>query len=173
MNCDGLHSVILVEAIMCFYPVASADFQYQTRREKLWLSQRTKPAKALLTQQDTARCYIGQHHWNYSFNRINTNLLLHIKFVQQYKNVYIEADFVTDHRYHCITMKGIKKICFCGSYMRQESGWISPVYFFFYLCFFFLKDMWYKMCNDKGFREFCIVTILQFSLLNDVVNWTV
>lgn len=49
----------------------------------------------------------------------------------------------------------IMTICFCGSYMRQESGRISPVLFLF--TYVFLRAMWIKMCNDeKGFREFCI-----------------
>lgn len=53
----------------------------------------------------------------------------------------------------------IMTICFCGSYMRQESGRIGPVLFLF--TYVFLRAMWIKMCNDdlkkkKGFREFCI-----------------
>lgn len=35
MNCDGLHSVILVEAIICFYSVASAFSILDWERETL------------------------------------------------------------------------------------------------------------------------------------------
>lgn len=50
----------------------------------------------------------------------------------------------------------IMTICFCGSYMRQESGRTGPVLFLFTYVFF--SELCESKCamTKKGFREFCI-----------------
>lgn len=61
MNCDGRHSVILVEVLVCFYPVASADFQCHTIGERN--SGSVRGQSTVTTTVHSQMLYtVGQHH---------------------------------------------------------------------------------------------------------------
>ena len=64
--------------------------------------------------------------------RVKENLLLHIKFVWQYSNINIEADFVTDHRYHCITMKEDKEHFLLWQLRATGIRYFPLIYVFFF-----------------------------------------
>lgn len=131
-----------VLAEMAFFsPVAGRISCFRPRRgETLWLGQL---AKALL-KQNIAKCYIGQHHWNYFFfkkNRIKKNL--HIKRAWQYENLSLSRYTRLWHRSPSITGNEDyvwKKNASVAATCDRNQVESSPVCF---LCMYvFLKDMW-------------------------------